>query len=55
MADNMTTLPISTEVNELVLRLAEKKAKDLNLPRLSRTAYAEMVFRNLAEDELTEK
>jgi hypothetical protein len=52
MADEMSTLPVSKEVSEIVNKLAAKKAKELNLPRLSRTAYAEMVFRDLADKEL---
>lgn len=53
MADDkpMTTLPISTEVNDIIKKLAAKKASDLKLPKLSRTDYAEMAFRELAEKE----
>lgn len=52
MAEKTATIPVSLEVSEIVTKLADKKAKALNLPRLSRTAYAEMVFRDLAAIEL---
>lgn len=52
MAEKGTTIPVSLEVADIVTKLAAKKAQSLNLPRLSRTQYAEMVFRDLAKKEL---
>lgn len=52
MAEKTTTIPVSIEVGDIVVRLAARKAESLNLPRLSRSAYAEMVFRELAAKEL---
>lgn len=52
MSEKMVTIPVSAEVSEIITKLASKKAKELNLRRLSRTAYTEMVFRDLADIEL---
>lgn len=49
MPDKITTIPISTDINDLVLRLAAKKAMELNLSKLSRTAYIEMLVRETAQ------
>lgn len=48
---DMSTVPVSQEVSELINKLRDKKSKQINISNLSRTQYIEQLVRQEAENQ----